>query len=84
MVDYMPFLNELRHKVNNTYHGKIIYITVSGSDLYGFRSKDSDTDFRGCFQIMTQKLLGLNNPKETIEYETKNDGIVENEAVLHE
>ena len=84
MVDYMPFLNELRHKVNNTYHGKIIYITVSGSDLYGFRSKDSDTDFRGCFQIMTQKLLGLNNPKETIEYGTMRGEVVENEAVLHE
>jgi len=84
MVDYMPFLNELRDKVSNTYHGKIIYVTVSGSDLYGFRSKDSDTDFRGCFQIMTQKLFGLNNFKETIEYETRRDGVVENEAVLHE
>lgn len=84
MVDYMPFLNELRHKVNNTHHGKIIYLTISGSDLYGFRSADSDTDFRGCFQIKTEKLFGLNNFKETIEYETRKDGIVDNEAVLHE
>ena len=80
----MPFLNELRHKVNNTHHGKIIYLTISGSDLYGFRSADSDTDFRGCFQIKTEKLFGLNNFKETIEYETRKDGIVDNEAVLHE
>ena len=84
MVDYMPFLNELRDKVSNTYHGKMIYVTISGADLYGFKSKDSDTDFRGCWQVTTNKLLGLSSLRETIEYETKKDGVVDNEAVLHE
>ncbi len=94
MVDYMPFLNELRHKVNNTHHGKIIYLTISGSDLYGFRSADSDVDIRGCWQVSTNKLLGLGRPRETIEMKTlKEDAtkdeihdrdIFEADAVMHE
>ena len=84
MAEHIPFLNQLRHEVTTKYHGKIIYVTISGSDLYGFRSSDSDTDYRGCFQVKTNKLLGLDSPKETVEFKTKKDGIVENEAVLHE
>jgi len=84
MDEYMPFLNDLRSQVNNKYHGKIIYVTISGSDLYGFRSQDSDIDFRGCFQVSTNKLLGLSSPRETIEYEQTKYGVVESEAVLHE
>lgn len=94
----MPFLNDLRNQVNNKYHGKIIYVTISGSDLYGFRSQDSDIDFRGCFQVSTNKLLGLNTPRDIVELESYKDKdelttrqlekdphlIVENEAVLHE
>lgn len=98
MVDRIPFLNQLRNKVHNEFHGKIIYVSISGSDLYGFRSRDSDTDFCGCWQVSTNKLLGLNTPRETIElvsHKNKDDLdvrdlvkdphlIVENEAVLHE
>ena len=96
MADHILFVNQLRKVINNVYHGKIIYLTISGSDLYGFRSHDSDVDFRGCFQIKTNNLLGIYTPKETIEYETyKTDATIsqlvkephstiENEAVLHE
>lgn len=94
MVDYIPFIQELRHKINNQYHGKIIYITISGSDMYGFRSADSDVDFRGCWQITTNKLLGLSRPRETIEMKTLKDDasmdeihdrdVFEADAVMHE
>jgi len=94
MVDYIPFMNELRHKINNQYHGKIIYATISGADLYGFRSADSDVDIRGCWQVSTNKLLGLGKPRETIEMKTlKEDAtldeihdrdVFEADAVMHE
>ena len=84
MDKHIPFINQLRTKVSNEYHGKILYLTISGSDLYGFSSKDSDIDIRGSWQLGTNKMLGLHIPKETIEFETKKDGVVEYEAVLHE
>jgi predicted nucleotidyltransferase len=39
---------------------------ISGAHLYGFPSKDSDVDFRGCFIADTNYLLSLNKPKDTI------------------
>jgi len=91
MVDYIPFMNQLRKKINNQYHGKIIFLTISGADLYGFKSSDSDTDFRGCFQVRTNKLLGLHQPKNRMEYKVDKNGVetneqklVDKEAELHE
>jgi len=95
MDEYMPFLNDLRRVVNQKHHGKIIYVTISGSELYGFSSEDSDVDFRGCYQVSTNKLLGLSTPRDIVELESyrdvdpeklKNDPHlkVENEAVLLE
>ncbi|HEC65996.1 MAG TPA: hypothetical protein ENI23_11945 [bacterium] len=85
MKDHIKFLNQLKELVSNKYHGKIVYVSISGSDLYGFRSEDSDTDYRGSFMVKTNVLLGLFNQTETLEFETyKKNGEVENEAVLHE
>ncbi len=85
MKEHIQFLNQLRELVNNKYHGKIVYVSISGSDLYGFRSKDSDTDYRGSFQVKTNMLLGIKTPGETIEFETfRKNGEVDDEAVLHE
>jgi len=94
MVDYIPFMNELRNKIHNQCHGKIIYATISGSDLYGFRSADSDVDIRGCWQVGTKKLLGLGRPRETIEMKTLKEDVsmdeihdrdvFEADAVMHE
>jgi len=49
---------------------------ISGSDLYGFPSKDSDVDLRGIFVYTTDKLLGLDTPRETIELKIGNLDIV--------
>ena len=94
MVDYMPFMNDLRKKISNQCHGKIIYACIGGSDMFGFRSADSDVDVRGCWQISTNKLLGLGSPRETIEMKTMKEGVsmdeihdrdvFEADAVMHE
>ncbi|KKK49677.1 hypothetical protein LCGC14_3132640, partial [marine sediment metagenome] len=79
--EHIQFLNQLRELVNNKYYGKIVYVSISGSDLYGFRSKDSDTDYRGSFQVKTNMLLGIKTPGETIEFETfRKNGEVDDEA----
>lgn len=46
--------------------GQPLYIVVSGSDLYGFSSPDSDIDLRGCYITDTNHLLGLSTPADTI------------------
>jgi len=58
---------KVKRKLNVEQNGKLIYLTVSGSHLYGFPSKDSDVDYRGAFLTGTENLLGLlRKPEETV------------------
>ena len=59
---FIPVMAKLKREVATKYTGRIIYITVSGSHLYGFPSVDSDVDYRGCFIAHSNFLLGLNKP----------------------
>ena len=45
----------------------LLFITISGSHLYGFSSADSDYDLRGVHILPIREIIGLNPPKETIE-----------------
>lgn len=56
--------------------GKLFNLMISGSYLYGFESKDSDTDYRGTYVLNSNKLLGLFKPKKVIELSKDNDDIV--------
>lgn len=40
---------------------------ISGSHLYGWNSKDSDIDVRGCYAIKPYELFGLHQPKDVLE-----------------
>ncbi len=53
--------------------GNLLNAYISGSHLYGWNSKDSDVDIRGCFILKKEKFLGLKQPKEVIEIETEDD-----------
>lgn len=87
------FISEIKNRVHN-HSGKILYLCLSGSHLYGFSSEDSDMDFRGCFQIKTNKLLTTRSPREYIQILTMKDGVTledagekeiyEIDSVLHE
>lgn len=56
-------------KILNENGGILLNLTLSGSDLYGFTSEDSDFDYRGSFVFKTNKLLGLSKPKDVIEFQ---------------
>lgn len=58
---------KIKEKVDETRNGEVIYITISGSDLYGFPSKDSDVDYRGTYLTGTETLLGLHSKRDVIE-----------------
>jgi len=61
----------------------LIFATVSGAHLYGFASPDSDWDLRGVHLLPADEVLGLFDPRETIEQEQKEDG-VELDLVTHD
>jgi len=44
-----------------------LFVTVSGAHLYGFPSRDSDVDLRGCHKLPLADVVGLDVPRETIE-----------------
>lgn len=72
-------VNQIKKLVSGEYSGKLLYVTIGGSHLYGFNSVDSDIDFRGCWLTNTNNILGLNTPRDNIE---RMEGI--NDTVLFE
>lgn len=55
-----------------------VFVTVSGSHLYGFPSQDSDFDLRGTHVLPGESLWKLDDPRETEEPKHDTDiGLVE-------
>lgn len=71
-MNNLPFtLAELQDKINYRF----LFITISGSHLYGFSSPDSDYDLRACHILPLQEVVGLNLGPETIEISEETSGI---------
>lgn len=68
--DEIKLISRLKHEVTRN-NGKLLNAYISGSHLYGWVSKDSDVDVRGCFILNKKEFLGLKKPKEVIEIKTK-------------
>jgi hypothetical protein len=64
--DEIELISFIKNEVVNR-QGTLFNLYISGSDLYGWRSKDSDLDIRGCFQLDKEVFLGLSNPKLTLQ-----------------
>lgn len=45
----------------------LLFTTLSGAHLYGFPSPDSDFDLRGVHLLPAREVVGLHEPRETIE-----------------
>ena len=65
--DQIKVVSAIKQKVDTDQNGRVIYITISGSHLYGFTSKDSDVDYRGTYITGTENLLGLRRKRDVIE-----------------
>ncbi len=46
---------------------KFVFVTISGAHLYGFPSKNSDVDLRGCHILPVSAIIGLKNAEETFQ-----------------
>ena len=72
-------VNQIKHLVTTEYHGKLLNLCISGSHLYGFESEDSDIDYRGCFVLDTNSLLGMSTPRDYVERTFGENDVVLNE-----
>ena len=70
--DEIKLISTLKNNVHRK-GGNLLNAYISGSHLYGWDSKDSDIDIRGCFVLRKENFLGLENPKEVIEIKTEDD-----------
>jgi len=59
LEEQIKVIARIKEKIDKDQNGELIYLTISGSDLYGFPSKDSDVDYRGTYLTGTENLLGL-------------------------
>ena len=46
---------------------KFVFVTISGAHLYGFPSKNSDVDLRGCHVLPMSAVIGLKDAEETFQ-----------------
>jgi hypothetical protein len=68
----IKLISELKDKVHKK-GGNLLNAYISGSHLYGWDSKDSDIDIRGCFVLNKEEFLGLKKPIEVIEIKTNDN-----------
>ena len=61
----------------------LLFAAISGAHLYGFPSPDSDYDLRGSHILPTQEVVGLYQPRETIEVSQMQEGL-ELDLVTHD
>jgi predicted nucleotidyltransferase len=61
----------------------LLFATVSGAHLYGFPSLDSDFDLRGVHLLPVREVVGLDEPRETIESSRIEQGL-ELDLVTHD
>src|SRR5687767_1970492 len=61
----------------------LLIATISGAHLYGFPSPDSDFDLRGVHVLPADEVLGLFEPRETIENTGIREGL-EIDLVTHD
>lgn len=57
----------IKGEINARQNGTLLYLTISGSDLYGFPSPNSDVDYRGAYITDSNNILGLKRYKDVIE-----------------
>ena len=68
----IKIIGMLKENVSNQ-NGILLNAYISGSHLYGFNSKNSDIDIRGCYILDKRIILGLRRPKEFIKIKTDCD-----------
>lgn len=62
----------------------LLFVTISGAHLYGFASPDSDFDLRGVHLLPPEEVLGLEEPRRTVELSEWSEDGLEIDLVTHD
>ena len=71
------------HRIVAAQPYPLLFATISGADLYGFPSPDSDFDLRGAHVLPLEKVVGLEVRDETVEDSRVIEGL-EMDIVSHD
>jgi len=74
--EQIKVISAIRKKLNIEQNGSLVYLTISGSHLYGFPSENSDVDYRGAFLTGEENLLGLRGKRDVVELNKPADIVV--------
>lgn len=66
LIEQIELLSDVKNNIHNK-DGILLNLYKSGSDLYGWRSKDSDIDYRGLYQLNPRWFLGNQYYKDVAE-----------------
>lgn len=75
LEENLEIIKRIKKELNDK-SAHLLFLTISGSHLYGFSSKNSDIDYRGVFIYNTSKWLGLSKPSDIIELKWRENDIV--------
>jgi hypothetical protein len=56
---------------DGNWFNEIVYLCVSGSQLYGYSHKNSDLDVRGCYVMPLDRLIGIGHTRYVLERNIK-------------
>jgi hypothetical protein len=76
-VNHIENLQKIKTKINQV-QGNTLFITLSGSHLYGTSSPDSDYDYRGAFLAKPSDILGFQKYQRNIRI---SDGLLDSEIM---
>lgn len=79
LKEHLRIISEIKRRLAK-YPAKMINLTISGAHLYGLAGPDSDIDYRGTFQINTNRLLGLEKWKDTLQFKQDEKEVVMSEV----
>lgn len=82
-MDIPAKANSALEKAVRQHPYPLLFATLSGAHLYGFPSPDSDYDVRGAHLLPAAEVVGLDEPRETIEVSGRR-GDVELDLVTHD
>jgi predicted nucleotidyltransferase len=66
--DTLEEVTRVKREISIKTAGIVLYLTISGSHLYGFSGPDSDIDYRGCYLTDTNTVLGMHRIREVMKF----------------
>lgn len=72
LKEHLEVISEIKRKLKSSV---LTSLMISGSHLYGWSEKSSDIDYRGTFQVHTNRFLGLGSYRDSLLFNMGNNDV---------